>query len=147
MGNQALTSMDIAVDMLKRKAYHTFYFFIAQLIFFYLSAFMVLWGAYGVVVAFCGNIVLGLSLIFFITNGIDLFNQLYVGEDEAVSNKFGDEKAGQDNDGLNMFRKNVEVDRLSGDMKRSFNRSDMSRGDMADMQPVHLEYSNIKSKK
>ena len=74
MGNQALTSMDIAVDMLKRKAYHTFYFFMAQLIFFFLSAFMVLWGAYPFVVALTGNIVLGLSLIFFITNGVELFN-------------------------------------------------------------------------
>ena len=111
MGNQALTSMDIAVDMLKRKAYHTFYFFMAQLIFFFLSAFMVLWGAYPVVVALTGNIVLGLCLLFFITNGIELFGALYVGEEEAVSNKFGDEN--RENDGLNLFRKNVDVDRLS----------------------------------
>ena len=97
MGNQALTSMDIAVDMLKRKAYHTFYFFMCQLIFFFLSAFMVLWGAYPVVVALSGNIVLCLCLIFFINNGVELIGQLYVDEDEAVSNKFGDEKTAAGN--------------------------------------------------
>ena len=91
MGDQALTSMDVAVNMLKKKAYQSFYFFAAQLIFFFLSAFMVLWGAYAKPVALAGNLVLGLCLFFFITNGIELFNQLYISDDEAVSNKFGDE--------------------------------------------------------
>ena len=100
MGGQALKSMDIAVDMLKRKAYHTFYFFLAQMVFFFASAFMVLWGAYPFIVALSGNIVLGICLFFFINNGFELVGQLYVAEEEAVSNKFGE----QDDD--IMFNKN-----------------------------------------
>ena len=82
--------MDIAVEMLKRKAYHTFYFFLAQMVFFFASAFMVLWGAYPIIVALSGSIVLGICLFFFIQNGFELVGQLYVAEDEAVSNKFGE---------------------------------------------------------
>ena len=82
--------MDIAVSMLKRKAYHTFYFFLAQMVFFFASAFMVLWGAYPIIVALSGSIVLGICLFFFIHNGFELVGQLYVAEDEAVSNKFGE---------------------------------------------------------
>ena len=123
MGHQALTSMDIAVDMLKRKAYHTFYFFLAQLIFFFLSAFMVLWGAYPPIVALSGNLVLGLCLYFFATNGFELVGELYVSEDDAVSNKFVEE--GQDQgDGMDMFRKQVDVDRKSQDGRSYMGYSD-----------------------
>jgi len=104
--------MDIAVDMIKRKAYHTFYFFMAQLIFFFLSAFMVLWGAYPPIVALSGNIVLGLCLYFFVTNGYELISVLYISEDDAVSNKFVEEGQAQ-GDGMDMFRKQIDVDRKS----------------------------------
>ena len=100
--------MDIAVEMLKRKAYHTFYFFLAQMVFFFASAFMVLWGAYPIIVALSGSIVLGICLFFFIHNGFELVGQLYVAEDEAVSNKFGE----QDDD--IMFNKGVVNDPNSG---------------------------------
>lgn len=81
---------------------------------------MVLWGAYPKLVALSGNIVLAFCLIFFISNGFELVGQLYISEDEAVSNKIADEKTGPQ-DGMAMFRKNYDVSgEVLSDNKRSF---------------------------
>ena len=51
---------------------------------FHISSFLLMWILYSVIVAICANIVLGLFLFFFLRNGWELYNDLYVGEDDAT---------------------------------------------------------------
>ena len=81
MGEEAYKSMDVAVGTLKTKSYHCFYFFLTQLVFFWISAFMLMWGLYNPVVALSGNIILGICLFFFFSNGVELYDLLYIGDD------------------------------------------------------------------
>ena len=74
MGEEAYKSMDIAVDVLKQKSYHSFYFFIAQLCFFFVSAFLLMWILYNPIVALTANGVLAVCLFFFISNGAELID-------------------------------------------------------------------------
>ena len=81
MGEQAYKSMDIAVDTLKRKSYHCFYFFIAQICFFFVSAFLLMWILYNPIVALTANGVLAICLFFFVSNGAELIDLLYITDD------------------------------------------------------------------
>ena len=85
MGEEAYKSMDIAVDTLKQKSYHCFYFFITQLCFFFVSAFLLMWILYNPIVAVSANGVLGVCLFFFITNGAELIDSLYISDDQAIN--------------------------------------------------------------
>ena len=81
MGEQAYKSMDIAVGVLKKKSYHSFYFFIAQLCFFFISSFLLMWILFNPIVALTSNAVLALTLFFFVTNGVELFDLLHITDD------------------------------------------------------------------
>ena len=50
---------------------------------------MLLWYLYPPKVAMVVNIVLLVFLVVFTLNGVDIFQRLYVSEDDAVSGKFG----------------------------------------------------------
>ena len=89
MGEQAYKSMDIAVATIKQKSYHCFYFFIIQLGFFWISSFLLMWILYNAVVALTANCVFGLCLFFFVTNGAELVDLLYISDDQAIDHFFG----------------------------------------------------------
>lgn len=89
MGEDAYKSMDIAVDVIKRKSYHCFYFFITQLCFFFVSSFLLMWILYTPIVALTANGVLALCLFFFVTNGAELYDLLYISDEDAVDHQFG----------------------------------------------------------
>ena len=50
---------------------------------------MLMWVLYDVPVAIAINIVLAIFLYFFISNGMELLDLLYISEDQATSNSFG----------------------------------------------------------
>ena len=79
-------SMDRAIEMLKNKSYQCFYLFTTQLVCFHLSSFMLMWILYPPLVALFINAILAYFLYLFITNGLDVFRQLFVDEKEATSN-------------------------------------------------------------
>jgi hypothetical protein len=80
--------VDKAVDMLKDKSFECFNYFILELLFFHISSFLLMWIYYRFIVALVVNIVLGIFLLFFIKNGLDITQQLYIENDDAVSGKF-----------------------------------------------------------
>lgn len=86
MGEEAYKSMDIAVDVLKRKSYHCMYYYLAQLSFFFISSFLLMWILYTPIVALTANGVLGVCLFFFVTNGAELAELLYISDEQAVDN-------------------------------------------------------------
>jgi hypothetical protein len=51
-----------------------------------MSSFLLMWILYDGVVALVINIILGLFLYFFVRNGYDLYDMLYVTDEEATSN-------------------------------------------------------------
>ena len=55
-----------------------------------------MWILYDPIVALSINIVLGIFLFFFVTNGLEIFNLLYVSDDQAISNSFGVEEKNLD---------------------------------------------------
>ena len=82
--------MDIAVEVMKQKSYHCFYFFIVQLCFFFISAFLLMWIEFSPIVAITANSVLGLCLFFFVTNGAELIDLLYISDEMAIDGQFGE---------------------------------------------------------
>ena len=84
MGEEAYKSMDITVYELKKKSFHCFYFFISQICFFFLSAFLLMWILFNFIVALTGNLVLGLCVFFFVTNGAELYDLLWISDDQAI---------------------------------------------------------------
>ena len=97
--------MDIAVNTLKEKSFQSFYYFIAQLCCFFASAFLLMWIIYTPVVALTSNIVLGFCLFFFVTNGAELVDLLYISDDQAIDAQFGDksDEHGSMNDNMSAF--------------------------------------------
>lgn len=89
-GSEGATSMHKAVDTMKEESINCFNFFVAQLLFFHISSFLLMWVLYTAKVAFVVNIVLAIFLVLFIINGLDIVKQLHVKEGEAVSGKFQD---------------------------------------------------------
>ena len=82
--------MHKAVDTMKQESTQCFYFFVAQLFFFHISSFLLMWVLYSTQVALVVNCVLLAFLIAFIANGLDILSKLHVSEDDAVSGKFQD---------------------------------------------------------
>ena len=80
--------MDIAIDQLKEKSFSCFKFFMLELLFFHISAFLLMWIYYRFIVALVLNIILGAFLILFVRNGYDIISQLHVDEKDAVTGKF-----------------------------------------------------------
>ena len=59
-----------------------------ELLFFHISSFMLMWIYYRFIVALIVNIVLGIFLFFFVRNGYDIVNELYIDDKDAVSGAF-----------------------------------------------------------
>ena len=55
-----------------------------QLVLFHLSSFLLMWLLYQSAVAIVVNGILGLFLIFFFLNGSDLFEKLYISDEEST---------------------------------------------------------------
>jgi hypothetical protein len=83
----ALSSMDKAIDIVKYRSMQCFYFFIVQLVSFHLSSFLLMWICYDVIIALVVSIVLGVFFFVFMQNGFELYNQLYIADEDATSNK------------------------------------------------------------
>ena len=84
-GGEGATSMHKAVENMKKESTQCFIFFILQLLFFHMSSFLLMWLYYPFKVALVINIILGTFLMIFIKNGWEIFDKLYVKEDEAVT--------------------------------------------------------------
>ncbi len=81
-------AIDTAIDNLKEKSFQCFKFFMLELLFFHVSSFLLMWIYYRFIVALIINIILGAFLLFFVRNGIDIIQELYIDENDAVSGKF-----------------------------------------------------------
>jgi uncharacterized membrane protein YfhO len=81
-------SMDIAIDELRDKSYACFRFFILELLFFHISSFLLMWIYYPFIVALVINIILLGFLMMFVKNGYEIYRDLNVGDEDAVSAKF-----------------------------------------------------------
>ena len=66
-----------------------------------------MWMLYPIKVALVVNVVLMFFLLLFLKNGFEIFTQLYVKEDEAVSGQFSDF--------ANVYSHLGELDRRQGD--------------------------------
>ena len=84
-GGDGAASMHKAVENMKNESTNCFFFFILQLLFFHLSSFLLMWLYYPVKVAIIINIVLGVFLVVFVYNGYEIYNKLYVKDDDAVT--------------------------------------------------------------
>jgi hypothetical protein len=80
-GGDGAASMHKAVENMKKESTTCFLFFILQLLFFHLSSFLLMWLYYPWKVAVFINIVLAV----FVINGLEIFNKLYVKEEDAVT--------------------------------------------------------------
>lgn len=80
----SLQAMDVAIFNLKQKSHQCFVYFVTQLILFHLSSFLLMWLLYSKVVALFVNIVLAVFLFFFFFNGQDLFQKLYISDEESI---------------------------------------------------------------
>ena len=87
-GKEGPESMHKAVDNMKEESKHCFQFFIAQLLCFHISSFLLMWLFYQTTTAIVINIVLLVFLVVFVRNGIEIFNDLYIDDKEAVTGKY-----------------------------------------------------------
>ena len=85
---EGLEAIDTAIENLKEKSFQCFKFFMLELFFFHVSSFLLMWIYYPFIVALIINIILGAFLLFFVRNGMDIINSLYIDENDAVSGKF-----------------------------------------------------------
>lgn len=81
--------MDKAILTLKQKSKESFIFFILQLILFHLSSFLLMWITYSNGVSIIVNLVLGVFLVFFVQNGIELNNLLALSENDVIDTDLG----------------------------------------------------------
>lgn len=84
-GGEGAASMHKAVENMKKESNQCFIFFILQLLFFHVSSFLLMWLYYPFKVALIINIILLLFLIVFVKNGYEIYDKLYVKEDDAVT--------------------------------------------------------------
>lgn len=54
---------------------------------FHFSSFLLMWICYDFIIAFVVSIVLGIFFFVFMQNGFELYNQLYIADEDATSNK------------------------------------------------------------
>ena len=79
--------MDKAIDMVKYRSMQCFWFFIIQLISFHFSSFLLLFVCYDFLEAVVVGIVLIAFFVLFMQNGLELYNLLYIRDEDATSNK------------------------------------------------------------
>ena len=84
-GPEGPSSVHKAVNTMKNESFMCFSFFMAQLLFFHLSSFLLMWVLYSSRVAIVVNIVLLVFLLIFVVNGCEIYNKLHVSDAEAVS--------------------------------------------------------------
>jgi hypothetical protein len=84
LSEDALQAMDTAILHLKEKSHQCFFYFVVQLVLFHLSSFLLMWLLYQNVVAIVVNVVLGFFLFFFFLNGFDLFEKLYISDEQSI---------------------------------------------------------------
>jgi hypothetical protein len=84
-GPNGADSMHKAVANMESESTICFKYFILQLLFFHLSSFLLMWMLYPVKVAIFINVILGVFLLVFIKNGIEIFNKLHVTHDDATT--------------------------------------------------------------
>lgn len=89
-GGEGALSMHKAVDNMKKESTHCFTFFILQLLFFHVSSFLLMWLYYPTKVAFIINLILMVFLFLFVKNGKEIYDKLYVRDEEAVTGQFKD---------------------------------------------------------
>ena len=87
-GGEGANSMHKAVEHMKNESKQCFMFFMAQLLFFHLSSFLLMWVMYSRQTAIIINFILLLFLLLFIKNGREIYNSLAVSDNEAVTGKF-----------------------------------------------------------
>ena len=73
-GGEGATSMHKAVDNMAYEAKHCFGFFLAQLLFFHLSSFLLMWVLYSKTVAMITNFILLGFMLLFIRNGLEIYD-------------------------------------------------------------------------
>ena len=80
-GSEGATSVHKAVETMKEESHFVFRFFIGQLFFFHVSSFLLMWVLYTPKVALIVNVVLGIFLLVFVFNGIDIYGKLSLTEE------------------------------------------------------------------
>ena len=72
-GGEGANSVHQAVEAMKKESKNCFIFFMAQLLFFHLSSFLLMWTLYSTTTATVINVILLVFLIAFIWNGMDIY--------------------------------------------------------------------------
>eukprot|EP00347_Sterkiella_histriomuscorum_P009251 403341927 len=85
---EGMEAIDVAIVNLQEKSHQCFKFFMFELLFFHISSFLLMWIYYRFLVALIINIILGLFLILFVKNGYEIYSELWIDEQNAVSSKF-----------------------------------------------------------
>ena len=87
-GGEGANSMHKAVTNMRIESKQCFAFFMAQIFFFLLSSFCMMWVLYDKKVAGFINFILTIFLIAFIKNGYDIYDTLAVDDKDAVTGVF-----------------------------------------------------------
>ena len=82
---QSMDQIDDTIVYLKEKSFLGFWFFVLQMITFYVSSLSLMWIVYSPLVAFIVNLCLLAFLLQFLTEGYDIWERLWVNEKHAVS--------------------------------------------------------------
>lgn len=87
-GSDGANSMHKAVESMKAESHVCFNFFLLQLLSFHCSSFLLMWVLYTKTVAIVINCILAVFLLAFIHNGFEIYNELHVKDEDAVTGKF-----------------------------------------------------------
>ena len=83
----SMKGIEETIEHMKDKSFFCFWCFVAELMFFHISSFMLMWILYSPFVALVVNMVLFAFLLQFISEGQDIMERLFVKEDHAVTGK------------------------------------------------------------
>ena len=73
-GSDGANSMHKAVESIKTESRNCFTFFMLQLLSFHCSSFLLMWVLYSRTVALIINVILGIFLVLFIHQGLEIYN-------------------------------------------------------------------------
>ena len=71
---EGLNAIDTAIDHLKSKSFVCFKYFMFELLFFHISSFLLMWIYYRFLTALILNVILGIFLLLFVRNGLEIVN-------------------------------------------------------------------------
>ena len=63
-----------------------------QLVSFHFSSFLLMWICYDFIIALVVSIILAVFFFVFMQNGFELYNELYIADEDATSNKLMQEE-------------------------------------------------------